>query len=193
MAQQQRVDIGSSYPADHLLLKCRHEPDSRYHAGGYFRVLQLKQQPMLPCQRISSLCNLVPRTSYLDHVLPYLHAHVHSHDVRILRPSLLLLPRRPSGKIRLMLPTLGMCQIGAIILVNSKTQATFERANMILEEVRVFVEINGFQRKLPQTFSSIGIGGGLGGYTSTTKFTTRSILKIDVSDRLTDSLETEHT
>lgn len=92
-----------------------------------------------------------------------------------------------------MLPTLSVCQIGAIILVYSKTQATFERTNMILEEVRVFVEINGFQRQLPQTFSSIGIGSGLGGYTSTTKFTTGAILKIYVSDRLDDSLEAERT
>jgi len=46
-----------------------------------------------------------------------------------------------------MLATLSMGEVGAIILVYCETESTFEGADMVLEEVRIFIEINGLKRK----------------------------------------------
>ena len=56
-----------------------------------------------------------------------------------------------------MLPSLCVSQIGAIVLVNCKTQAAFEASNVVLEEVRVFVEVDSLKRKLSEALSSVGI------------------------------------
>lgn len=66
---------------------------------------------MLSRQRIPRLCDLVPGSSNLHNVPPYLHSHVHTEHSRILRPSFLLLPRSSSRKIRLMLATLSMGEV----------------------------------------------------------------------------------
>lgn len=39
----------------------------------------------------------------------------------------------------------------------SKAQTALEASNVVLEEVRVLVEVNGFERKLSKTLSSIGV------------------------------------
>jgi len=57
-----------------------------------------------------------------------------------------------------MLSTLRMCKIGAIILVDGQTESTFKRSNVILEEVGVFVEVNGLEGEFAQTLTSVGIG-----------------------------------
>jgi hypothetical protein len=62
--------------------------------------------------------------------------------------------------------------------MNRKAKATFEAPNMVLEEVRVFVEINRFQRKFSQTLSPVGIGSGRRSDTSTAKFRAGAILKV---------------
>jgi hypothetical protein len=56
-----------------------------------------------------------------------------------------------------MLPALGMGQIGAIILVNSETEAAFEGSDMVLEKIGVFVEVDGFEGEFSQTLSPIGV------------------------------------
>lgn len=45
--------------------------------------------------------------------------------------------------------------------MDSKAQATFERADMILKEVGVFVQIDGLECELPQSLTSVGIGTGI--------------------------------
>jgi hypothetical protein len=41
--------------------------------------------------------------------------------------------------------------------VNCETKATFEAADVVLEEVWVLVEIDGLKRELSQALSSVGI------------------------------------
>ena len=41
--------------------------------------------------------------------------------------------------------------------MHCKTQATFETADVVLEEVRVLVEVDGLERELSETLSSVGI------------------------------------
>jgi len=47
-----------------------------------------------------------------------------------------------------MLATLSMGEVRAIILVYCETESTFEGADMVLEEVWIFVEVYGLERKL---------------------------------------------
>ena len=56
-----------------------------------------------------------------------------------------------------MFPTLCMRKVRAVILVDSETKPAFERADMVLEEIGILVEVNGFKSELPQPFSSVGI------------------------------------
>ena len=58
-----------------------------------------------------------------------------------------------------------------------ETEPTFERADVVLEEVRVFVEVNGFKGQFAETLSSVSISGGLRCYSSTAEFGAGSVLK----------------
>ena len=43
--------------------------------------------------------------------------------------------------------------------MNCQTEAALEASDVVLEEVRVLVEVDGLERKLAQTLTAIGIGG----------------------------------
>lgn len=131
---------------------------------------------MLPRQRIPRFGDLVARPPNLDHVPPHLHAHVDTKHVLILGSPLLLLPRRSPGKIRLMFSALCVSEIRTIVLMHGEAKAAFEGADMILEEIGVFIEVDRFQCKLSKTFASVGIGGRVRGYTTSTEFATGAIL-----------------
>jgi hypothetical protein len=42
--------------------------------------------------------------------------------------------------------------------MNCETQSAFEGADVVLEEVGVFVEIDGFEGEFAESFSSVGVG-----------------------------------
>jgi hypothetical protein len=52
-----------------------------------------------------------------------------------------------------------MCEVGAVILVHCQAQATLEASNVVLEEVRVLVEVDGLERELAEALSPVGICG----------------------------------
>lgn len=58
-----------------------------------------------------------------------------------------------------MLAALGVGEVGAIILVDGEAEPALEGADMVLEEVRVFVEVDGFEGELAETFAPVGVGG----------------------------------
>ena len=58
-----------------------------------------------------------------------------------------------------------------------EAEPALERADVIFEEVRVFVEIDGFEREFAETFSSVGVGGGVRCYSSAAEFGAGSILE----------------
>ena len=60
-----------------------------------------------------------------------------------------------------MFPSLCMREVGTVVLVYRRTETTFEAADVILEEVRVLVKVDGLERELPQPLSSVGIRRGL--------------------------------
>lgn len=58
-----------------------------------------------------------------------------------------------------MFSSLGMCEVGAVILVDCETQSTFEGADVVLEEVGIFVEIDGFESEFAETLASVSVCG----------------------------------
>ena len=75
-----------------------------------------------------------------------------------------------------MLATLGVGEIGAIILVHRETETAFEGADVILEEVGVLVQVDGFEGEFAESFSSVGVGGGVRCHPSAAEFGARSVL-----------------
>ena len=112
---------------------------------------------MLSRQGISCFCDFVSWPSDLDHISPHLHSHIHPHQIRVLRSAFLLLPSCTTSQIGLVFSPLSMREIRAIVLVDGKTKPAFERADMIFEEIRIFIKVNGFERKLSQSLPPIGI------------------------------------
>lgn len=45
--------------------------------------------------------------------------------------------------------------------MDGKAQPAFERADVVLEEVRVFVQVYSLERELPQSLTSVCIGTGI--------------------------------
>ena len=70
-----------------------------------------------------------------------------------------------------------MSKIGAIVLMNGETKSAFEGANMVFEEIRIFVEVDCFESELPKTLSAVGICAGEGCDASTAEFATGAVLR----------------
>ncbi len=77
-----------------------------------------------------------------------------------------------------MLAALGVCKVGAIVLVDGETETAFERANVVFEEVGVFVQIDGFEGEFAETFTSVGVGGRSAGDAATAEFRTGTVLVV---------------
>jgi hypothetical protein len=58
-----------------------------------------------------------------------------------------------------MLSALGVGEVGTIVLVDGQAESTFEGTDVVLEEVRVFVQVNSLESEFAQTLSSISVGG----------------------------------
>lgn len=65
--------------------------------------------------------------------------------------------------------------------MNSQAKTTLEAANMILEEVGVFVEVYSLKRKLSQALSAVGVGSGGAGDTAAAELGTCTILYMSAS------------
>jgi hypothetical protein len=79
-----------------------------------------------------------------------------------------------------MLAALGMGEVGTVILVDCQTETTFEGADVVLEKVRVFVEIDGFKGEFAQALATVGMGRFFGGDTTATELGPGAILIIHV-------------
>ena len=69
-----------------------------------------------------------------------------------------------------MLAALGVGEVGAVVLVDGQAEPAFERAQVVAEDVWVFVEVDGFEGKLAEAFASVGVGGGVGGDAAAAEF-----------------------
>lgn len=51
---------------------------------------------------------------------------------------------------------------------------------MVFEEIRVSVEVDGFESELAKTFTAVGVGGRMGGYTTASEFATCTVLEWEI-------------
>lgn len=56
-----------------------------------------------------------------------------------------------------MFSPLRMCEIGAIVLVHGEAEPAFKGADVVFEKVRVFVQVDGLEGELPETFTPVGV------------------------------------
>ena len=75
-----------------------------------------------------------------------------------------------------MLATLCVSEIGAIVLMHCEAETAFEGADMIFEEVGVFVEIDGFEGEFAKSFAAVGVGGRVRCDSSSAEFGASSVL-----------------
>ena len=75
-----------------------------------------------------------------------------------------------------MLATLRVREVRAIVLVNGQAQPTLEATDVVLEEVGIFVQVDGFQGELAKSFASVCVRGAVRGYSSASEFGTCSVL-----------------
>lgn len=126
----------------HLLLKRRHESHTRDNTGRNLLELQLEEQTHLACQRVPNLGNFVSGTTNLNSLLLDLYAHCSGERGRVLVFAFALFAGGAAGEVRLMLFALCVGQVGAVILVDCETETALKAADVILEEVGVFVEVD---------------------------------------------------
>lgn len=60
-----------------------------------------------------------------------------------------------------MFAPLGVSKVGTVVLVNGETETTLEASDMVFEEVGVLCEVDVFECELAESFSSVGVGGGV--------------------------------
>jgi hypothetical protein len=64
-----------------------------------------------------------------------------------------------AGEVGLVLPSLCMCEVRAVVLVDSQAETALEASDVVLEEVRVLVEVDGLERELAETLTAVGVRG----------------------------------
>lgn len=138
------------------LLVGRHEAVSRLNALVGLRVIDLEEQNSLLSVHIPALRHFVSWPSNFNRVSLL--------DVSLLLLLLLLLRghrdvalllHRPSRQVRLVPFALRVGQVVPFGIVQRETQFALESPDVIPHEVRVSIQVYGFQRKLPQPLSTI--------------------------------------
>ena len=77
-----------------------------------------------------------------------------------------------------MFAPLCVCEVGAVVLVDGQAEAAFEAADVVLEEVGVFVEIDRFEGEFAQTFAAVGVCGGGGSDTAAAELGASAVLVV---------------
>jgi len=79
-----------------------------------------------------------------------------------------------------MLAALGVGEVGAVVLVDCQAETALEGADVVLEEVGIFVEVDGFEGEFAQTLAAVGVGGFFGGDTTAAELGSGAILVVHV-------------
>lgn len=77
-----------------------------------------------------------------------------------------------------MFSALGVCEVRAVVLVDREAQAAFEAADVVAEEVGVFVEVYCFEGEFAQAFASVGVCCALRGHAAAAEFGARAVLVV---------------
>lgn len=175
----------------HVLAEGAHNLPLGRHALPDIRILQLKQQALLPRVRVPHLCDLVTRAADLDDGAPRParaepqrrepRAH-HAHGQARLRVdlalALLLLARRAPREVGLVLLALGVREVRAVVLVDCQAEAALEGAEVVAEDVGVLFEVDGLERELAEALAPVGVGGAVRGDAATAELGAGAVLVV---------------
>lgn len=76
-----------------------------------------------------------------------------------------------------MLAALRVGEVGAIVLVDRKTETTLKRAYMVFEKVWVLIKVNCLKSEFSKSFSAVCVGTRVRGNSSAAEFAPRAILE----------------
>lgn len=171
-----------------MLFPRRHDPVPRFDAFFDFGVMNLEQQANLTRHGVPDFRDLVTGAANLDELF--------DRDLALLSLLRMLLLSRMSGQrsgvsgvrsvlfrrsprqIRLMLFALGVSEVTAFVRMQRQAQSTFERAQMVSQDVGIFREVDRLEGELSKSFSSVQGRFGRSCDTTAAKFGSDSILVI---------------
>lgn len=87
-----------------------------------------------------------------------------------------------------MLASLSVREVGAIVLMHRQAETALEASDVVLEEVRILVEVDGLERELAETLTAVGIRRGGRGDAAAAKLGAGAILSW-LADRLESKLQ----
>jgi hypothetical protein len=136
----------------------------------------LEQQSVLARVRVADFGDTVSGAADLDDVLLNLNTSEQTLLADIVPLSLSLLFCSTTCQVGLVLPSLCVGEIRAVVLMDRQAKTALEATDVVLEEVRVLVEVDGLERELSETFSSVGVRRRLRGDTTAAELGTCAIL-----------------
>lgn len=83
-----------------------------------------------------------------------------------------------------MFTTLRVGEVGAVVLMDCETETALEGADVVFEEVRVFVEVDGFESEFAQAFTPVGGCCFFGGDATAAKLGAGAVLVVHGYKRL---------
>ena len=118
----------------------------------------------MPSERVPGLCDLVAWAADLDGIFAHLnllpdHANREACNTVDFAAAFTLFARCAAGEIGLVFAALGVCKVGAIVLVDSQTETALEAAYVVFEEVGIFIEVDGLKGKTTKPFTTICVCG----------------------------------
>jgi hypothetical protein len=116
-----------------LLFPGAHEPPARDDARLDLRQVDLHHHALLARLAVAHFRHAIPRPPNLQEHLT-LHARLLRRNLQL---ALLHVARRAPREVRLVLLALRVCEVGALVGVQRKAKTTFQRAEMVAQDIWV--------------------------------------------------------
>jgi hypothetical protein len=116
-----------------LLFPGAHEPPARDDARLDLRQVDLDHHTLLSRLAVAYFRHAIPRPPNLEEHLT-LHARLLRGDLQL---ALLHVARRAPCEVRLVFLALGVREVGALVRVKGEAETTFQRSEMVAQDIRV--------------------------------------------------------
>jgi hypothetical protein len=191
--QDKILVFGIRWPL-HLLFKRRHEAISWLQGLKNFRILNFKRQTASCVIKITTLVDLIGRTTNAESLIGYMRGRSRHDRSAAIQLGLFFgqfLLMCSSRQALLMFLPLGVRQIIRFVPMHRTAEFAFKGSHMIACEVRIFGQIDGFQRQLFQSFFAFALCLRCRTYTATAKLGAHAILTVHFNKNGTKTKGTE--